>query len=221
MRPEQDITAPMAPKLQHQSILGLAIWAALAVAFVAALSESRWSLAFIALATFALTLLPVFFAGRFGVRLPTSFVAGIVLIIFATIFFSEAFEFYDERWWWKIALHSGSAISIGLVGFLFIFMVFDGNRYAAPPWAIAFFTFSFAVAGGTLWEVFPYALDGFDIPQSGQNDTIWDLIVNVGGATLAAAAGFLYLKGWWFGGLTRPIAEFIRANRRPFRKAGK
>jgi uncharacterized membrane protein YjdF len=214
----------MLNRLRRQPILVLAIWAALALAFLFALVERRWPLAFVAMATFVLSLLPVMFAGRFGLRLPASFFGGIVLFTFATIFLGEAFDFYNRFWWWDVALHSGAAMGFGLLGVLFVLMLFEGDRYAAPPWAMAFFAFCFAMTIGALWEIFEFAMDvnfGLNMQKSGLTDTMWDLIVDAGGAALGALAGFFYLMGWRFGGLTRPLADFIGANRRFFRKARK
>jgi hypothetical protein len=212
----------MIRSLRNQPIVVLLIWAALAVEFTAALVEGRWPLAFIALATFLVSLLPVFFASRFGLKLPTSFFGAIVAFIFATIFLGEAFDFYERYWWWDIAMHSGSAIGFGLLGVLFMLMLFEGDRYAAPPWAVAFFGFCFALTIGALWEIFEFAMDrnfGLNMQKSGLVDTMTDLMVDAAGAALGAAAGFFYLKGRKLGGLTRPIADFIRANRHVFRKS--
>ena len=217
----------MTKHLNHRRrppLLVIAIWAALALAFVLALVEGRLSLAFVAVATFVVSLLPILFAKRFGVRLPTSFFASIVLFSFATIFLGEAFDFYGRFWWWDVVLHSGAAMGFGLVGVLFMLMLFEGDRYAAPPWAIAFFAFCFAMTIGVLWELLEFTLDrnfGLNMQKSGLIDTMWDLVVDAFGAMLGAGAGFLYLKGWRLGVLTRPLADFVGDNRRFFRRARK
>lgn len=208
-------------RIRAQPRIVQVIWATLLVAVIVALIEARWSLAFVALATFGLSLLPVFFARRFGIQLPVRFVGAIVLFIYATIFLGEAFDFYTRYPWWDVALHGGSAMAFGLMGFLFVFVLFEGDRYAAPAWAMAFIAFTFAVALGVLWEVFEFVMDasfGLNMQKSGLVDTMWDLIVDVIGATLGAAAGFFYLKGQDLGGMGAVIAEFVAANRRLFRR---
>ena len=40
-------------------------------------------------------------------------------------------------------------------------MLFEGDRFAAPPSAIAFITFCVAMTVGAIWEVFEYAMDMF------------------------------------------------------------
>lgn len=208
-------------KLQGQPTIVRIIWITLAVAFVTALLGARWSLAFVSVATFMLTLLPVLADDRFGIHLPISFVVGIVSFIFSTMFLGEAFDFYERYWWWDVALHGGSALGFGLIGFLFAFMLFEGDRYAAPAWAVAFVAFCFAMTTGALWEIFEFAMDqllGANMQKSGLMDTMWDLIVNTIGAAIGGISGFLFLKGQELGGLTGVLQEFTQKNRRWFRK---
>ena len=206
---------------RQQSLIVFAIWGFLVLAFLAALVTFNWSLAFIAVITFVLSLLPVLFANRFEIRLPHGFFAAIVMFIFGTIFLGEAFGFYERYWWWDVVLHMGSAVGFGLIGFVFMLMLFEGDRYAAPPLAMAFFAFCFAIAIGTLWEVFEFAMDqlfGLNMQKSGLVDTMADLIVDGLGAFIGAAAGFAWLKGQEQGSLTGQIAQFVRENRGWFRR---
>ena len=208
-------------RLRSQPLVVQAIWTVLVVAFFVALVTARWSLAFVSVATIALSLLPALFQRRFGIHLPVRFFGWIVVFVFATIFLGEAFDFYDRLWWWDILLHGGSALAFGLIGFLFVFMLFEGDRYAAPAWAVAFMSFCFALTIGAIWEIFEFAMDqifGMNMQKSGLVDTMWDLIVDTLGAAVGATAGFFYLKGQEFGGLTGLLQEFVHANRRFFRK---
>ncbi|MFQ6548225.1 hypothetical protein AADZ90_009725 [Aestuariibius sp. 2305UL40-4] len=206
---------------ERPAILAGLIRVALLAAVVTGVLFGRWSLVFVGLAAFTLTLLPQYFAYWMGVRLPRSFLSGIVFFIFATIFLGEAFDFYERYWWWDIALHFGSAVSFGLFGFLFIFMLFEGDRYAAPPWAVAFLSFCVAITVGALWEIFEFGMDqifGLNMQKSGLIDTMYDLIMDTVGGALGACAGYLYLKGKQMGGLGGAIEEFIRLNRKFFGK---
>jgi hypothetical protein len=209
------------PNFTRQPLIVLAIWAFLLLECTVALLQAKWSLAFIAFSTFGLSLLPVFFQQRFAIMLPVRFFAGIVLFIFATIFLGEARGFYDRYWWWDILLHAGSALGFGLLGFLFVFMLFEGNKYAAPAWAVSFISFCMALSIGTMWEIFEFVMDqtfGLNMQKSGLTDTMVDLIVDMFGAGLGALSGFLFLKGLQLGGLTGVLQEFIQANRRFFRR---
>ena len=203
-------------QLGGQSRIVYIIWGTLVVAGIFALATARWSTAFVSFATLSLSLTPILFADRFAVKLPSSFFAVIVIFIFATLFLGEAFDFYDRYWWWDLVLHAGSAIAFGLFGFLLIFMMFEGNRYAAPPVAIGFVAFCFALSIGATWEIFEFSMDqifGTNMQKSGLVDTMTDLMIDALGAALGATAGFFYLKGQQMGGLSGVIDEFIELNR--------
>ena len=175
---------------------------------------------FVTLAALALTALPGLVANRVGLRLPPSFLAAIALFILATLYLGEVQDFYDRFWWWDLALHFGSAMGFGILGFLLVFMLFQGDRYAAPPWAVGVLSFCLAMTVGALWEIFEYAMDtlfGFNMMKSGLRDTMGDLIVDAVGAALAALAGVVYLLDR-AGRLGAPFDVFIETNRVRFRK---
>jgi len=208
-------------RLHRQPYVAQAIWIVLVLAFALALIEARWSLALVSAATLALSLAPVLVQRRLGIRIPVHFLGGIVVFVFATIFLGEAFDFYNRYWWWDVVLHAGSALGFGLAGFLFVFMLFEGDRYAAPAGAVASLGFCLALSVGTLWEILEFAMDqgfGLNMQKSGLLDTMSDLIVDTAGAGAGAVAGYFYLKGRQIGGLTGVLHEFIQANRRLFRK---
>ncbi|MCF6315272.1 MAG: hypothetical protein L3J30_03065 [Marinosulfonomonas sp.] len=208
-------------KLGGQSYVVYLIWAVLVVELVASLLNGHYSLAFIALATLTLSFAPVLFADRFKIQLPIHFFAGIVLFLFGTIYLGEVFDFYERYWWWDVLMHGGSAMGFGLIGFIFVFILFEGDKYAAPHWALALMAFCIAITIGALWEVFEFAMDqifGLNMQKSGLMDTMWDFIVNIIGAAIGAAAGFGYLKGREHRGLSGMIGEFVAKNRRLFRR---
>lgn len=204
----------------EQTLLARLIWAALALTAVVAMVQWRWSLAFVAMATLGLSLVPVVIARRADIKVPPSFIAAVVVFVGGTLFLGEVYDFYNRFWWWDIAMHGGSAIGFGLIGFVLVFMMFQGNRFAAPHFAIVFFAFCFAVSIGVMWEVFEFTMDqlfGLNMQKSGLLDTMGDLIVDMIGAGLGAASGYAYLKGLQYGGLTGIIDEFVRRNPRLFR----
>ena len=207
--------------LRDQPLVVQVIWTILFIAAIWAAISMRWSVVFISLATFVVTLLPSILSSRLAIRLPTKFLGAIAVFAFATLFLGEVFDFYGRYWWWDIALHGGSAVGFGLIGFLFVFFMFEGNKYAAPPVAVAFVAFCFAVTIGATWEIFEFAMDqffGLNMQKSGLVDTMWDLIVDMIGASIGAAAGFFFLKGREVGGLAGLIHEFVLLNRRFYRK---
>ncbi len=209
--------------LRGQPLVVLLIWAVLFAEFFVALWERQWPLAGVAAITFLLTLMPMLLVRRMGIRLPTAFLVGITFFIFAAIFLGEASDFYNRYWWWDMVLHGGSAMGFGLLGFLFVLMLFGGDRYAAPAWAMALIAFSFAVTIGALWEIFEFGMDqvfGLNMQKSGLLDTMYDLIVDVIGASIGAFSGYLYLTGRALGGLTGVLHDFVERNRKHFRNGG-
>lgn len=202
------------------AIVLTAIRALLAFEAAVALLRGVWPAVFVTLAALALTVLPGFLAGRVGLRLPQSFLAAIALFVLATLYLGEVQDFYNRFWWWDLALHFGSAMGFGILGFLLVFMLFQGDRYAAPPWALGVLSFCLAMTVGALWEVFEHAMDtlfGFNMMKSGLPDTMGDLMVDAVGAALAALAGVVYLLGR-AGRLGAPFDLFIETNRARFRK---
>ena len=204
-----------------QTWLAKVIWALLALFMLDALIQTNWPLAFVALATLMLSLAPVVVARWAEVVVPPSFITAIVIFIGATLFLGEVFDFYTRFWWWDLVMHAGSAIGFGLIGFVLVFMMFQGDRYAAPPFAVAFFAVCFAMTIGALWEIFDFGMDqlfGLNMQQSGLMDTMADFIMNFIGALIGAGSGFAYLKGRGRGGLGGLIEDFIHRNPRLFRR---
>ncbi|WP_394180239.1 hypothetical protein [Yoonia maritima] len=209
-------------KVLKQSRVMLVLWGLLLLSAIVAMFAGRWSLAFVAFSTLALAIAPIFLASRLNLTLPLPFLVATTLFTFATVFMGEAFDFYEKVWWWDIALHGGSAVGFGLIGFLFVFMLFEGDRYAAPPAAIAFMAFCVAISVGTMWENFEYLMDltfGLNMQKSGLQDTMGDLLVDSVGALLGALSGYVFLKGHRTGVTTILIHQFVEMNKRLYRKS--
>lgn len=199
----------------------LVIWAALMIAGLVALGFARWSLAFVSFATLVLSVLPPLLAARWSLTLPLPFLVATTLFFFASIFLGEAFDFYERVWWWDLALHGASAVGFGLTGFLLVFMLFEGDRFAAPPSAIAAITFCVAMTIGATWEVFEYTMDasfGLNMQKSGLDDTMGDLIVNGIGSLTASLSGYVYLTRDTEGWIGRRLSQFIHINKKFYQK---
>lgn len=182
----------------------------------------RWPIAFVAVATLGLSLVPVIVAESLAITLPLPFLIATSMFTIASVFLGEAFGFYERVWWWDLALHGSSAIGFGLIGFLFVFMLFEGDRFAAPPAALGALAFAVAITVGSIWEVFEYTMDlgfGTNMQKSGLNDVMTDLILNALGAALAGFSGYLYLKNTGTGIFRSLIEDFIRLNRDFYRKS--
>lgn len=196
------------------------VWIVLILSIIVAVWEGWWPLAAMSTLTLVLSLAPNLLASRYDIALPMPFVVSIVVFIAASLIMGEVFDIYDRIWWWDIALHATSAIALGMVGFLFIYMLFDGDSFAAPPAALAFLAFTFALSIGAIWEIFEFGMDmafGTTMQKSAL-DTMRDLIFDAIGAIIGALAGYTYLKNWR-GPLARLLAEFVRLNRHLYHKA--
>lgn len=204
-----------------QSKIVYFIWFTLVIAMLAALATARWYLAFVALRTLVYSMLPTIISERFNIKLPVFFLNFVVLFIFGTTFLGEEFDFYERYWWWDIMLHGSSAVGFGLIGFILVFMLFQGDKYAAPPLALALIAYCFAITIGTGWEIYEFAMDqlfGLNMQRSGLIDTMTDFIVNAVGASIGATAGLFYLTNRGMGRLTGVIDEFVRLNHQFFKK---
>ena len=201
------------------------IWLALAVEIVLSIIGQSWPTLMISVTTLVLTWLPITYSDRFSIKIPIRFATAAIIFIFATLFLGEIGDFYGRFWWWDVILHTGSAVAFGIIGFVLIFMLFEGDRFAAPPFAIAFLSFCVAMAIGAVWEIFEFAMDqlfGLNMQKSGLIDTMWDLIVDALGALTAAVTGYFYLTEPGEGGALRSwISSFIEKNRGRYRKLGK
>ncbi len=210
-----------APSLPAASVLVLAaIRLFLAVEALIGSLQGNWLALFVAGSALGLTFLPQLLASRVNLRLPNGFLAAVALFVLATIYLGEMHDFYTRFWWWDLVLHGSSAMGFGILGFLLVFMLFRGDRYAAPPWALGLLSFCTAMTVGAMWEVFEYGMDqgfGLNMQKSGLDDTMGDLIVNAVGAALAGLAGAAYLTGR-SGRMGLAFETFITANRRHFQK---
>jgi len=65
-------------------------------------------------------------------KTPYSILGGDILFAVDSLFLGEVREIYSRFWLWDVALHTGSAIVFGLLGFLGNFMLFVGSQFQAP-----------------------------------------------------------------------------------------
>ncbi len=155
--------------------------------------------------TFILTYYPSILNKRFGVYLPNRLEIVITLFIFAAQVLGEMNGFYDKISWWDTMLHTISGIVLGLVGFLFVYLLNEkGDKNVnLSPIFVVIVAFCFALTIGVFWEFFEYGADRilgynmqkFRLPgQDGLVDTMNDLIVDTVGAIIACIFGWKYMK---------------------------
>jgi len=187
----------------------------LVLAIFASAIFGSWFNLFVAACTLGLTFLPAWLESKYRLVLPLDFEFAIVFFIYASLFLGETHNFYDHFWWWDVLLHVGSAIAFGFIGFLILFILFKADKVNANPFWIAVFSFCFAVSVGAIWEVFEFSMDqlfGFNMQKSGLVDTMWDIIIDSGGALVASVAGYAYMKGSHQSYLAKLVRLFIKSN---------
>ncbi len=169
----------------------------LVFAIASALFTQRWTVVFVSVLTLLLTLFPYLFEKRYKIDIPIEFEILVVIFIYASIFLGEVHEYYIKFWWWDIFLHFSSAMALGFIGFIFLYVLYKGDKIKANPSLVALFSFFFALGLGAVWEIFEFGMDqifGLNMQKSGLIDTMADLIVDSFGALIASFAGYLYLK---------------------------
>jgi len=191
------------------------------VALVGAIISFNWTIVFVSALTLLLVFLPSIIERNFKFHLPAEFEILVVTFIYASLVLGEVYGYYTRFWWWDLVLHMGSGVALGFIGFLTLYLLYDEKKIKAKPITIAIFSFSFALAIGAIWEMFEFSMDslfGFAMQKGGLVDTMWDLIVDAGGALFASTLGFIYIKTGemrLFGGMVR---KFIEENPKFFGK---
>lgn len=186
-------------------IISLTVRFFLVLAIFTGLYTSQYEGTFLALFTLWLTFFPNILKRRFGVYLPSSLQIIITLFIFAAQYLGELHGFYDKFWWWDIMLHTTSGFVLGIIGFMFVYLLNDkyDKNVNLSPFFIILFSFCFAVTVGVFWEFFEFGMDrlfGFNmqkfrgVGQDGLIDTMLDLIVDSIGALVVSILGFFYIK---------------------------
>lgn len=160
---------------------------------------------FIVILTLGLTFYPTILEKEFRVYLPSFIQVIITLFIFAAQYLGEVKNFYEKFWWWDIMLHTTSGFLLGIIGFMFVYLLnkkYDVN-VTLSPFFVALFAFCFAVMIGVLWEIYEFSLDrlfGYNMQkfrglgQDGLVDTMLDLIVDSAGALVISILGYFNIK---------------------------
>jgi hypothetical protein len=212
--------APGPARRAHLLILA-ALLLVMGVQLVLLLVREDWLDAFLVAAIMALMLAPVLF--RLPLEIPSEIQIVAVLFAFATLFLGEVRDYYQRFWWWDASLHTTSGLLLGMLGFMFVYMLNEDRHVDLHmrPSFVALFAFFFAVGIGAIWEIFEFGMDryaGTDMQPatagdpSGLTDTIQDLIVDTVGAAIVSLAGWRYLAKARTARVDNWASRFIRRN---------
>ena len=192
-------------------ILQLAIF----LVAVGALTKGDWLVAFTGAVVFVLTFAPAIIERRFGIYVPVELTLALCFFLYASFGLGEVGDFYIRFPWWDLMLHSFSAMVIGLIGFLAVYVFYMTHRVVIKPIYVALASFCVAVTTGTIWEAFEFSMDrafGMNMQKSGLVDTMTDLLINFLGAAVAALIGYLYVKNGDTLLADRLIKRFVEKN---------
>jgi hypothetical protein len=180
-----------------EMIVALVLQGGILIVTIGAAIEQQWLGAFSGSVVLLLSFAPAMIEHRLRVLLPVEFTLITTIFLYASFALGEARDFYEKFWWWDLALHGISALVIGVIGFLGIYVFYMTQRIRIAPGWIAIITFALAVSLGTIWEIFEFLMDwylGLNMQKSGLIDTMTDLLINSAGAAIAAISGYLYVR---------------------------
>ncbi len=177
--------------------IALALQIGIFVVIASALFQGQWLVAFSGSIALLLTFAPAMIERRLKLALPVEITLITCVFLYASFALGEVRDFYEKIWWWDLALHGLSALTIGIIGFLGIYVFYMTNRINVAAGWIATITFALAVSLGTIWEIFEFLMDwffGLNMQKSGLVDTMTDLMINATGAAIAALLGYFYVR---------------------------
>jgi len=178
--------------------IALVLQVGILIVTVGALVERQWLGAFSGSIVLLLTFAPALIEHHLRVPLPVELTLITCVFLYASFALGEARDFYEKIWWWDLALHGVAALTIGIIGFLSIYVFYMTHRIQIAAGWIATITFALAVSLGTIWEIFEFLMDwnfGLNMQKSGLVDTMTDLMINAAGAAIAAVIGYFYVRG--------------------------
>lgn len=144
-----------------------------------------------------ITFVPNLIKRRIRLTLPPE----LTFIIFLALFLHTmggSLGLYMSISWWDHLTHSFSAFLVASLGFIGVVII---DKYAdsiyLPPKFLAFFIFMLTSAFGVIWEISEFANDQLtgSTMQYSLDDTMVDLMFDIGGGLVIAVLGPFYLLG--------------------------
>ncbi len=205
-----------------QFVLATVLQLLMLVLTVELILHELWLSAFTGVLVLSLSLMPGILARRLNLVLPVEFSLITNFFLAASFAAGEIGDFYLRFWWWDLMLHALSALTIGMIGFLAIYVFIRAERVRIAPHYAALLSFTIAVTTGSLWEIFEFCMDwffGFNMQKSGLVDTMTDMIVDAISAFIAALLGYFYIKNGDSLLIDTLIRNFLRKNPHLLRRA--
>ncbi|OGQ55934.1 MAG: hypothetical protein A3J24_01145 [Deltaproteobacteria bacterium RIFCSPLOWO2_02_FULL_53_8] len=167
-----------------------------------------------AVAAVGISLVPSIVEKNYRVTLPFELDMLITLSLFLHTFLGEGLDFYQRFAHWDKFLHLYGGLVVAVLGFVIVYTLHYTRKVRLSIPLIGLFTVIFALAVGALWEIGEFALDNAFArhTQDDLPDTMWDLIDDLIGGTIAAVLGMLYVRYTNPAGrkrLARPLGEVL------------
>ena len=162
--------------------------------------NSQWTTLFLSAFALAATFLPYFIEEQTRISFPIELIVISDIFVYVALFLGIVQNFYQQLWWWDVAVHTSFGVVAGLVGFLILYVLYARHKLNMSPFLVTLFAFSFAVMMATVWEFFEYASDSFfgttmqNAAKTGVDDTMIDLLVGSAGAFVTTVIGYIYIK---------------------------
>jgi hypothetical protein len=134
-------------------------------------------------------------------RSPIEIELVLLMIMVLDMTLGHALGLYRLLPWYDKALHLGSSIVIGLLGFLAIYAVHVTGQIKVHPWIDGVAILLVTLGLGAIWEIGEYGVDsllGLTTQSSPRldaiDDTMLDLIIDAIGGVVAAIFGPIYMR---------------------------
>ncbi|MCB1214721.1 MAG: hypothetical protein KDK66_04515 [Deltaproteobacteria bacterium] len=149
-----------------------------------------------AITALVISLLPAYWRRSRHASLPFDLELLVSLALFVHIILGEIFRFYDDKWYFDKIMHFYGTAIIALLAFLTVFTLHWSKKIKLSLPLMAYFTVIFSMAVGAFWEIGEFVIDqvfGRNTQYSLEN-TMWDLIFNFVGGSIAAIFAVLYTR---------------------------
>jgi len=145
-----------------------------------------------------ISLAPSLIARSAHITLPWIVDFVITLVLYLHVAVGGAMGFYklDLPLPYDKVLHLFSSVMISALAFMFVFTLYYTRRIRLSLVSMAIFIVMVAIGLGGIWEILEWSLDKIagTKAQAGLDDTMVDMILDLGGGIIAAIGGTLYVR---------------------------
>ena len=113
---------------QIQVVISVLLQLAISILIIEFGIKGLWLGAFTGAIALTLTFVPAMLERQLSVHLPVEFTLITTAFLYASFVLGEVGDFYARFWWWDLMLHSLSSLTIGIIGFLMIYVFYMTNR---------------------------------------------------------------------------------------------